>query len=199
MKSTSVNNLLISIGKEKWRNQKEFVSSTAHSPIVPFGFALPIFYHAPFDPQARSFWKFLNVTWNRLVIQPSFSFITPSVWNLLPARLRNPPPPLHSPSVQSSAQDFPFSTGCSTNLRGPCFLVSIKCNRMCIYNFFTCRISLHGHCHDLPCLNKFISVVLSCFTLSRQTSWTEALLSWIGRLAQTIVQGNCLCKVIGQE
>ena len=39
-----------------------------------------------------------------------------------------------------------------------------------IYNFFTCRISMHGHCHDFPCLNEFSSVVPSCFTLS---SWTN--------------------------
>ena len=39
-----------------------------------------------------------------------------------------------------------------------------------IHNLFTCRISLHGRCRDLPGLNEFSGVVLSCFTLSRQTS-----------------------------
>ena len=32
-------------------------------------------------------------------------------------------------------------------------------------------------CLDLPCLNEFSGVVLSSFTLSRQTSRTEVLLS----------------------
>ena len=67
-------------------------------------------------------------------------------------------------------------------------------------NFFvTCSISRHGRCHELPCLNEFSGVVVCCFTLSRQTSWTEVLLSWAGRLAQTIVRGNCLFKVMGQQ
>ena len=68
-----------------------------------------------------------------------------------------------------------------------------------IHNFFTCRISTHGRCHDLPRLNEFSGVVLSCFTLSRQTGWTEVLLSWTGRLAQTTVRGSCLFKVKGRE
>ena len=68
-----------------------------------------------------------------------------------------------------------------------------------IHNLFTGCISMHGRCHDLPWLNEFSGVVLTSFMLSRQTSWTEVLLSWRGRLAQTIVRGNCLFKVTGQE
>ena len=60
-------------------------------------------------------------------------------------------------------------------------------------------ISMHGCCHDLPWLNEFSGVVLSCVTLSRQTIGTEVLLSLTGRLAKTVVQGNCLFKVMGQE
>ena len=67
------------------------------------------------------------------------------------------------------------------------------------HTFFTCRISSHGRCHDLPCLNEFSEVVPSCFARSRQTSWTEVLLSWTGRLAQTTARGSCLFKVMGQE
>ena len=67
------------------------------------------------------------------------------------------------------------------------------------HNFFTCWILIQGRCHDLPPLNEFSSVVLSCFTLSRQTSWMEVLLSWTWRLAQTIVQGYCLFRDMGQE
>ena len=37
-----------------------------------------------------------------------------------------------------------------------------------IHNFLMCHVSIHGHCHNLPCLNEFSSVVLICFTLSRQ-------------------------------
>ena len=40
-----------------------------------------------------------------------------------------------------------------------------------------CRIPMHGRCHGLPCLNEFSSVVLSYFTLSRQTTWKEMLVT----------------------
>ena len=63
---------------------------------------------------------------------------------------------------------------------------------------FTRRFSMHGRCHNSPRLNEFSGVILSCFALYRQTSWTEVLLSCTGRLAQTIVQGNCLFEVVGQ-
>ena len=65
--------------------------------------------------------------------------------------------------------------------------------------FFTCRKSMHGRYHVLPRLSEFRGVVLNCFRLSRQTGWTEVLLSWTGRHAQTTVQGNCLFKDMGQE
>lgn len=36
------------------------------------------------------------------------------------------------------------------------------------HNFFTCRISTHGRCHGLLCLNEFRGVVLTSVMLSRQ-------------------------------
>ena len=68
-----------------------------------------------------------------------------------------------------------------------------------VHHFFTCRVSVHWRCHDLPRLNEFSGVVSSCFPLSRRTSWTEVLFSWTGRLAQTVSQGNRFFKVLGQE
>ena len=53
--------------------------------------------------------------------------------------------------------------------------VSLHCSP--IHNFFTCRISIHGRCHDLPRLNEFSGFLLTCFTLPCQTSRTEVLLS----------------------
>ena len=58
---------------------------------------------------------------------------------------------------------------------------------------------MRGRCHVLPCLNELSGVVRSCFTLCRQTSRTEVLLKTIGRLAHTIVQGNCLFKAMNQD
>ena len=48
-------------------------------------------HHKPSNPQVRSFWKSQSAIWNLLLHEHSFSFIAPSVWNLLPASLRNLP------------------------------------------------------------------------------------------------------------
>ena len=39
--------------------------------------------------------------------------------------------------------------------------------------FFTSRFSMHERCHVCPWLTEFSGTVLSCFTLSRQTIFTE--------------------------
>ena len=39
--------------------------------------------------------------------------------------------------------------------------------------FFTCRVSMHGRCQGLLWLSEFSDVVLSCFTLSHYTIFTE--------------------------
>ena len=63
----------------------------------------------------------------------------------------------------------PLSSGSSIvccNWGIPAGCVSLSGSPNCIHNFFTCRISKHGRCHDLPGLNEFSGVVPSCFTLS---------------------------------
>ena len=47
--------------------------------------------------------------------------------------------------------------------------------------FSQCRISMHWRCHDLSCLNEFSSVVLSCFTISLQTSCTDRSVTQLNR------------------
>ena len=75
-------------------------------------------------------------------------------------------------------------------------LLTPRTGQNIIHNCFICCISIHGRCHALPRLNEFSGVVQSCFTLSRQTSWTEVLLSWTGRIhsdhcpRQLFIQGQ---------
>ena len=58
---------------------------------------------------------------------------------------------------------------------------------------------MHGYRHVLPRLNEFIGVVLSCSTHSRFDCLNGSITHTTGRLAYTIVQGNCLFKVMEQE
>ena len=46
----------------------------------------------------------------------------------------------------------------------------LEINFKAVHNLFSCRVSMRRRSHDLPRLNEFSGVVLSCFTLSRQTS-----------------------------
>ena len=41
------------------------------------------------------------------------------------------------------------------------------------HSFFTCRDLVHGRCHVWPWLIQFSGVKMSCFTLSRSTTFTE--------------------------
>ena len=67
-----------------------------------------------------------------------------------------------------------------------------------IRSFFTCRISMHGRCHDLPCLNEFSGVVPGCFTLSRRlVKRKKTQLNGKTRSNQ-FVKSNCLFKVLGR-
>ena len=77
---------------------------------------------------------------------------------------------------------------------------------------FTCRISVRVHCPVVPCFYELSGVVLSCFILSRQTSWMEVFLiqpeysliskvkatvysrSWVRKLVET--SGETLCLII---
>ena len=58
---------------------------------------------------------------------------------------------------------------------------------------------MHDLCHVLPWLIEFSGVLLSCFTLSRQTFVTELISHTAGSLANAIRQGSCLFKVVSQE
>ena len=58
---------------------------------------------------------------------------------------------------------------------------------------------MHDLCRVLPWLIEFSGVLLSCFTLSRQTSVTELISHTAGSLANAIRQSNCLFKVMGEE
>ena len=50
-----------------------------------------------------------------------------------------------------------------------------------------------------PWLSEFSSVVLSCFTPSHWTIFTNVSLNQTGRLDQLIVQGNSVFSVMGQD
>ena len=82
------------------------------------------------------------------------------------------------------------------------FVYTLSCVVCVMYSQFFWRAVSRCIGAAMICLawmNEFSVVVLSCFTLSPQTNWMEVLLSWTGRLAQTIVQSDCLFKVMGQE
>ena len=67
----------------------------------------------------------------RSVGDRSFSFIASTVWNSLPASLRNLPT---LSWLQSPVQNFPFSTGISTDLDGPSCVCVCVCVCVCMFD-----------------------------------------------------------------
>ena len=54
-------------------------------------------------------------------------------------------------------------------------------------------------CHVLLWMTEFCDAIVSCFTLSRYTVFYGNIALTAGRLDHTIVQGNCLFKIMSQE
>ena len=59
------------------------------------------------------------------------------------------------------------------------------------------RVSVKGRCHVWHWLSEFSGVVLSCFTISFSTIFTDVTL--IKPVVQLTAQDNSLFSVIGQE
>ena len=58
---------------------------------------------------------------------------------------------------------------------------------------------MYGSWHVWPWLAAFSDVVLSCSTLSRSTIFYGSSSNKTGRLAHTIIEGNSLINIMGQE
>ena len=63
------------------------------------------------------------------------------------------------------------------------------------FSFFTCRVSMYGNCDVRPWMSEFSGVVLSRFTLSRSTIFTDVSLIKSGRLIEPIVAGHFFLHV----
>ena len=77
-------------------------------------------------------------------------------------------------------------------------VLSLKLSRL-VHNLFTCSVSMHGHCRVWSWLIEFSDDVLRYHTLSSLDYFQGRFTHKTGKVSHTIVQGNFLFNVIGQE
>ena len=127
-----------------------------------------------------------------------FSPTSKTAWERRPTRRSRPPTTLSVRSQTARRFSSTKSRRRPIQVKAQIPYQALSCTSCCSL-LFTCPISMHGCCHDLPCLNEFSGVVLIFVShflagpVERKCRSVEQE-DWL-----RLVHGNCLFKVVGQE